>query len=249
MNPDPNGVGGLCRLRCHSYRNPAACCAAKRGLCTDSDCDVRSGAYTGRWLSRPDPMPKVRVPRPTECSAWATPCSAYVNAGACCASKPTMCYDEACIGGRFVQNPNVVRLGGTRFAPPRVPRPPPGCPRAPPCHQMADPEECCYDKNPGCDPYCDAVRNARANAATNFSTNPKTGWWTVNGCRMTLPCQTMPDRDGCCMSKNPGCDPYCDAVRAQARGVSDWGARDFGYAHEEWTAFSPMGPGYFAPIL
>lgn len=182
MNPDPSGVGGLCRVRCHSYRNPAACCAAKRGLCTDADCDVRAGTYTGRWTPTATSAP-ARVPRPVECSAWATSCSAYVDAGACCASKPTLCYDSTCIGGRYAPQ----SLPKTRVA----------------------------TAKPG----------------------GMVGW-----CPAATPCQMSPDREECCRRKNPGCDPSCDAARAQA-----WGSG--AYAQEGWAAFQPKGPGYFAPIL
>lgn len=121
---DPSRAGGLCRQRCYNAKDRAACCKTKKGVCKDADCDASTGAYTGTQVivvtgnTKPRFAPPSRVasaPGPVQCSKWATTCATYSNPGDCCAAKPMMCYDQNCIGGKYVTIPVV--LYGSTFTP------------------------------------------------------------------------------------------------------------------------------------
>jgi hypothetical protein len=112
---DPSNAGGYCRQKCYAQLNPTACCAAKRGVCRDSDC-TEDGRYTGNmppnWAGYGygygygyDGYDGEFVygdgingfPFNT-CSIQ---CARSASPEACCRLKPSTCYDPNCFSGEY----------------------------------------------------------------------------------------------------------------------------------------------------
>ena len=231
---DPSRAGGQCRRPCHADKDRAACCKAKRGVCRDADCDYASGAYRGAAAPQP-PAPKptfkapATAPEPVACSKWATSCATYANPQDCCAAKPTLCYGANCIAGSYVTVPTFY---GSTFQDANA-RPTLGasCTTWAPCRGAADPAACCARKPLGCDAWCDS---RRGEAATTQAAKPMPG----ASCKTWSPCRGAADPEACCARKPLGCDAWCDSREAAAAASS-----------AATTAFEPLGPGYFAPVL